>query len=250
MIPANTARIRIYVPTAEIPFAGHPGDRDGGRARRPARPRPARARDGRGADRGLGGRQLRDDAPADPHRRARSPTPRSCSRFSGSTARSCPVEVYDNGMAHIYVVLDSPEAGGGARSRSWRRSPGCRPRRETRARGSTASRDRARVEDAHVRPGADRGRGSRHRVRPPARSPVHAVRHGLVDLGTEITISQGAEIGRPSTLYARAEGDSPDAITEVAGERPRRDRRQRPVHHPGVNKRCLAPLFTGGGCTR
>ena len=41
----------------------------------------------------------------------------------------------------------------------------------------------------------------------------HAVRHGLVDLGTEITISQGAEIGRPSTLYARVSGDSRDAIT-------------------------------------
>jgi trans-2,3-dihydro-3-hydroxyanthranilate isomerase len=31
------------------------------------------------------------------------------------------------------------------------------------------------------------------------------VRHGEVASGTEVTISQGAQVGRPSTLYARAE---------------------------------------------
>jgi hypothetical protein len=31
----------------------------------------------------------------------------------------------------------------------------------------------------------------------------HLCRHGLVPWGTEIEISQGEEIGRPSTLYAR-----------------------------------------------
>ena len=34
----------------------------------------------------------------------------------------------------------------------------------------------------------------------------HLCRHGLVEWGTEIEISQGAEIGRPSTLYALADG--------------------------------------------
>src|SRR5439155_12061601 len=37
---------------------------------------------------------------------------------------------------------------------------------------------------------------------------VHAARHGLIAFGDEIEISQGAEIGRPSTLYARAEGSA------------------------------------------
>jgi trans-2,3-dihydro-3-hydroxyanthranilate isomerase len=36
---------------------------------------------------------------------------------------------------------------------------------------------------------------------------VHLCRHGLVPWGTEITISQGAELNRPSTLYATALGD-------------------------------------------
>lgn len=31
-------------------------------------------------------------------------------------------------------------------------------------------------------------------------------RHGLAPLGTELVISQGAELGRPSTLHARADG--------------------------------------------
>ena len=35
---------------------------------------------------------------------------------------------------------------------------------------------------------------------------IHLARHGRVALGDEIEIQQGAEIGRPSVLYARAEG--------------------------------------------
>ena len=34
----------------------------------------------------------------------------------------------------------------------------------------------------------------------------HLARHGRIEWGTEIEISQGVEIGRPSTLYARAGG--------------------------------------------
>jgi trans-2,3-dihydro-3-hydroxyanthranilate isomerase len=43
-------------------------------------------------------------------------------------------------------------------------------------------------------------------------------RHGRIAFGEEIEIAQGAEIGRPSTLYARAEGtaDRIEAV-EVGG---------------------------------
>ena len=34
----------------------------------------------------------------------------------------------------------------------------------------------------------------------------HVCRHGLAEWGEWIEISQGAEIGRPSTLFARADG--------------------------------------------
>ena len=43
---------------------------------------------------------------------------------------------------------------------------------------------------------------------------VHLGRHGVVPFGTEIEIRQGAEIGRPSVLHARAHG--PDKA-EVGG---------------------------------
>jgi trans-2,3-dihydro-3-hydroxyanthranilate isomerase len=35
---------------------------------------------------------------------------------------------------------------------------------------------------------------------------MHLLRHGRIQSGATITIEQGAEIGRPSTLYARANG--------------------------------------------
>jgi trans-2,3-dihydro-3-hydroxyanthranilate isomerase len=37
---------------------------------------------------------------------------------------------------------------------------------------------------------------------------VHLARHGRIAFGDEIEISQGAELGRPSKLYARAEGSA------------------------------------------
>ena len=43
---------------------------------------------------------------------------------------------------------------------------------------------------------------------------VHLARHGRIAFGDEIEISQGTEVGRPSTLYARAEG-TPDRIEKV-----------------------------------
>jgi trans-2,3-dihydro-3-hydroxyanthranilate isomerase len=47
---------------------------------------------------------------------------------------------------------------------------------------------------------------------------IHLARHGRISFGDEIEISQGVEIHRPSTLYARAEGsgDRVDAV-EVGG---------------------------------
>jgi trans-2,3-dihydro-3-hydroxyanthranilate isomerase len=47
---------------------------------------------------------------------------------------------------------------------------------------------------------------------------VHLARHGRISYGQEIEISQGAELGRPSTLYAKVDGDGErvDRV-EVAG---------------------------------
>ena len=43
---------------------------------------------------------------------------------------------------------------------------------------------------------------------------LHLARHGRIGFGEEIEISQGAEIGRPSTLFARVDG-SADAVEAV-----------------------------------
>jgi trans-2,3-dihydro-3-hydroxyanthranilate isomerase len=42
----------------------------------------------------------------------------------------------------------------------------------------------------------------------------HLARHGRIAFGDEIEISQGAEIGRPSTLYSRAVGTA-DAVERI-----------------------------------
>ena len=47
---------------------------------------------------------------------------------------------------------------------------------------------------------------------------LHLARHGRIAFGDEIEISQGVEIGRPSTLFARVEGSADDVQrVEVGG---------------------------------
>jgi trans-2,3-dihydro-3-hydroxyanthranilate isomerase len=47
---------------------------------------------------------------------------------------------------------------------------------------------------------------------------LHLARHGRIGWGEEIEISQGAEIGRPSKLYARVDGaDGRVERVEVGG---------------------------------
>jgi trans-2,3-dihydro-3-hydroxyanthranilate isomerase len=43
---------------------------------------------------------------------------------------------------------------------------------------------------------------------------IHLARHGRTEFGQEVEVSQGAEIGRPSTLYVRVDG-SPEKIDRV-----------------------------------
>ena len=47
---------------------------------------------------------------------------------------------------------------------------------------------------------------------------VHLARHGRIAFGDEIEITQGVEIDRPSTLYARADGNADNVErVEVGG---------------------------------
>jgi trans-2,3-dihydro-3-hydroxyanthranilate isomerase len=47
---------------------------------------------------------------------------------------------------------------------------------------------------------------------------AHLARHGVIAFGEQIEISQGAEIGRPSLLYALATGEGDRIVSvEVGG---------------------------------
>jgi len=113
-----------------------------------------------------------------------------------------PVELYDNGMHHVYVGLRSVEEVAALKP------------------------DLSAFSDAPAVLGINcfAGEGSRWKTRmfspsggfmeDPATGSaagplaVHLARHGQIGFGEEIEISQGAEVGRPSTLFARADGSA------------------------------------------
>ncbi len=118
-----------------------------------------------------------------------------------------PIEVYDNGPRHTFVAL--PDAAAVA---------GLAPDLGALAKLGEVGVSCFAVADGHVKtrmfgPGLgvaeDPATGS-------AAGPlsVHLARHGVTPFGERIEIRQGAEIGRPSLLYARAEG-SPDRLDRV-----------------------------------
>jgi trans-2,3-dihydro-3-hydroxyanthranilate isomerase len=119
-----------------------------------------------------------------------------------------PVELYDNGTQQIVITLGSASEVSGLRPNS----------AEIASFGVTGvncvaadgERWRSRMFWEH---GEDPATGS-------AAGPIacHLARHGLIEWGTEIVISQGVEMGRPSTLHARAEGgDGLIEAVEVGG---------------------------------
>ena len=124
----------------------------------------------------------------------------------GVGASELPVEVY-NGIRHAYVVLPAKEDV--ARLR-----PDMNALAELELVGALACAGSAiswkmRMFSPVDGIGEDAATGS-------AAGPLacHLGRHGLVPWGEQIEIEQGTEIGRPSTLYARATG-SGDEIQSV-----------------------------------
>src|SRR2546423_15062207 len=110
-----------------------------------------------------------------------------------------PIEEYDLGPSHLFVELASAaevaalEPDFAALGRVTSAGANCF------ARDGSGWKTRAFFGDLGV--SEDAATGS-------AAGPlaVHLARHGRIAFGAEIVISQGAELGRPSTLYARADG--------------------------------------------
>src|SRR5437764_7631248 len=199
-------RIRIFTPASELPFAGHPCLGTAFVLGGPLQLTTIRLETGNGVipveleregPRIVFGRMTQPVPTVEPYA-----DPAELLAALGVATSELSVEVYDNGLKHVYVALrDEQEvaalaphlarlatlesvlgvncfAGSGLRwkTRMFAPADGIR---EDPATGSAAG--------------------------PLA---VHLARHGRIAFGDEIEISQGAEIGRPSTLYARAEGSA------------------------------------------
>ena len=128
-----------------------------------------------------------------------------------------PVAVYDNGIPHVYVVVELPDEVAALQT-------------DLQALARLASETGDRIVGFNVCAGAGTERKTRMLVpadgipEDPATGSaagplaLHLARHGMVPWGAELRISQGAEIGRPSTLLVRVIGDEGRAETiEVGG---------------------------------
>jgi len=207
------ARIRIFTPAVEVPFAGHPVLGTAFVLGAPLQLVEIRLETGRGV---VPVRLEREGARII-FGWMEQPIP-SIASFDGDEAAllaavgvdrsQLPIEVYDNGIPHHYIALASESAVASlapnvaALARLGDVAVNCF--------AGSGSRWKTRMFAPYGGVPEDPATGS-------AAGPLacHLARHGLISFGEEIEISQGAEIGRPSTLYARAEG-TPDRIERVA----------------------------------
>jgi len=206
------AKIRIFTPTIEMPFAGHPTLGTAFILAAPLQLDEIRLETGAGIVPVL--LERRDGRIA--FGRMTQPLP-TVEAFDGEerlleilgVGRSeLPVEVYDNGVRHVYVCLGSENEVAALRPDLGRLAE------ESAALGFNCfAGDGARWKNRMFAPAGgvaeDPATGS-------AAGPLalHLARHGRIAFGDEIEISQGVEVGRPSKLYARVEG-SADGVERV-----------------------------------
>jgi trans-2,3-dihydro-3-hydroxyanthranilate isomerase len=209
------ARVRIFTPAAELPFAGHPVLGTAFVLGQAAGTQTIRLETGAGVvpvelarenGRIVSGRMRQPVPTWEPYEQAGQ-----LLAALGVPSSALPVEAYRNGPRHVYVGLGSEQAVAslqpdmGALARLPGIGVGCFAGAGTRWKFRNFAPALGVPEDPAT--------GS-------AAGPlaVHLARHGRIGFGQEIEISQGAEIGRPSRLYARAAGtaDRIDSV-EVAG---------------------------------
>lgn len=208
---AGDARIRIFTPGLELPFAGHPvlgasfvvGEALGldeveletGNGVVPIRLE-------RDNGRIVFGWMEQPPFPNSPYERADEVL-----AALGLERSLLPVEVYVNGPNHVYVQL--PDEAAVAALAPDLAALDTHDRLGTNCFAGSGTKWKTRMFSPSLGVVEDPATGS-------AAGPlaVHLGRHGLVPFGTAIEIHQGAEIGRPSVLHARAHG--PDSA-EVGG---------------------------------
>ena len=206
------ARIRIFTPATELPFAGHPTLGTAFVLAGPMQLIEIKLETGSGivpvrlereGARITFGRMTQPLPTVEPY-----PEEAALLAALGVERSELPVELYDNGIQHVYVGLGSEGEVASLRPDPGRLASLPAVIGVNCFAGSGASWKTRMFAPAGGVP-EDPATGS-------AAGPLalHLARHGLVDFGQEIEISQGAEIGRPSTLYARVDG-SPELVKRV-----------------------------------
>jgi trans-2,3-dihydro-3-hydroxyanthranilate isomerase len=205
------ARIRIFTPAQELPFAGHPVLGAAFVIGEPLGTSVVRLETGAGVVplelRREGGRvvfgRMQQPIPS------RVPYPRAKELLAalGVVRSELPVDAYRNGPFHVYVALESEAAVAALR-------PDFTALSELGDIGANCfagagRRWKTRMFAPGLGVSEDPATGS-------AAGPlaVHLARHGRIAFGDEVEIRQGAEINRPSLLFARAQG-SPTAVERV-----------------------------------
>jgi len=199
------ARIRIFTPRYELPFAGHPTLGTAFVLAAPLQLGVIELETGSGV---VPVELERDESGRIVFGRMQQPVPSvqpvaEADRLLaaiGVERSELPVELYDNGARQIFVALPSEAAV--AVLQPDRTALGHWEVTGINCFAGAGARWKLRMFSPSPGIGEDAATGS-------AAGPLacHLARHGRIEWGTEIEISQGAEIGRPSKLYAVAEGD-------------------------------------------
>jgi trans-2,3-dihydro-3-hydroxyanthranilate isomerase len=209
------ARIRIFTPSTELPFAGHPTLGTALILREPTGKDMITLATGGGlvpvrferADGRITAGRMRQPIPTwEPYEHADR-----LLEALGVSASQLPVEAYRNGPRQVFVVLTSEQAV--AALEPDMTALGKLPDIGVSCIAGSGTRWKSRMFAPAYGVTEDPATGS-------AAGPLalHLARHGRIAFGQEIEIHQGAEIGRPSTLYARVEGTGDQVETvEVAG---------------------------------
>jgi trans-2,3-dihydro-3-hydroxyanthranilate isomerase len=198
------ARIRIFTPRYELPFAGHPTLGTAFVLAAPLQLGVIELETGSGV---VSVELERDDSGRIVFGRMQQPVPSvqpvaEADRLLAAIGvghSELPIELYDNGARQIFVAVPSEAAVASLAPDRTALAPwevtgiNCF--------AGAGSRWKTRMFSPSPGIGEDAATGS-------AAGPLacHLARHGWIEWGTEIEIAQGAEIGRPSKLYARADG--------------------------------------------
>jgi len=214
LLPAEqggTARVRIFNPSEEMRFAGHPVLGSAWVLAQPLQRPVIELETGMGI---LPVELDRDESGGIAFGRMTQPVPTiepypevdALLEALGVDESRLPIERYDNGVLHTFVALESAEEVASLRP-DFEALSALGVKANCFA-GSGAS-WKIRMFAPAVGVAEDPATGS-------AAGPLacHLCRHGLVAWGEWIEISQGVEMGRPSTLFARADGGD-GAITQV-----------------------------------